>query len=128
MRAVFDNIDIHILATNFEDYKILFANKKARELFGDIVGKTCWKAIQKGMTGPCEFCPKHRLLDEHSHPTGIYRWEQKNLLNDEWYDCRDAAVEWIDGRLVHLEYATNITKQKNNEIELARYTNRCRTV
>jgi len=115
MRAVLDNIDFHIFVTNFEDDKILFANQKTKELFGDVVGQTCWKVIQKGMTAPCDFCPKHHLLDEHNRPTGIHQWEQKNLHNNEWYFCRDAAVEWIDGRLVHLEYATNITGQKNKK-------------
>ena len=121
MRAVLDNIDIHILVTDFEDYKILFANRKAKELFGDVDGQTCWKVIQKDMTGPCDFCPKVHLFDKNSRPTGVYLWEQKNLLNNEWYCCRDAAVQWFDGRLVHLEYATNITERKNNEAELIKY-------
>jgi len=121
MRAVLDNIDFHIFVTDFDDNKILFANKKAKELFGDIVGHTCWKVIQKDMEGQCAFCPKHHLLDEHNFPTGLYRWEQKNLLSNEWYSCYDAAVEWIDGQLVHLEYATNITGQKNCEAEIAKY-------
>ena len=121
MRAVLDNLDVHIVVSDFQDYKILFANKKAKELFGDVDGKTCWKSLQKGMTAPCEFCPKKHLLDECNRPTGIYKWEQKNLINNEWYACRDAALEWIDGRMVHMEYATNITEQKNNEFELTKY-------
>jgi PAS domain-containing protein len=121
MRTVLDNIDFHILVTGFDDDTVLFANKKAIELFGEVIGKKCWKVIQKDMTGPCDFCPKHNLIDEHNQPTGIYRWENNNQINNEWYACCDAAVEWIDGRLVHLEYAINITAQKNTEAELARY-------
>ena len=117
MRAVLDNIDSHILVTDFEDDQILFANKKTIELFGNIDGQTCWKVIQKGMTDRCPFCPKRHLLNTQNRPTGLYHWEQKNLRNNEWYACSDTVVEWIDGRLVHLEFATNITQQKNDKTE-----------
>ena len=121
MHAVLDNLDIHIVVTDFENYEILFANKKAKELFGDIDGKKCWQVIQKGMTGPCEFCPKNNLINKHDCPTGVYTWEQLNTVDHEWYSCRDAAVEWIDGRTVRIEYATNITRQKKDEAELTKY-------
>ena len=121
MHAVLDNLDIHIVVTDFENYDILFANKRAKEIFGDIDGKKCWQVIQKGMTGPCEFCPKNNLINKHDCPTGIYTWEQLNTVDNEWYACRDAAVEWIDGRIVRIEYATNITRQKKDEAELTKY-------
>ena len=121
MRAVLDNIDVHIFVTDFEDYKILFANKQAKELFGDVTGKTCWKVLQKDLTAPCDFCPKKHLLDDQNRPTGIYTWVQKNFINNEWYTCRDAAVEWIDGRMVHIEYSVNISEIKKNENELISY-------
>ena len=121
MRAVLDNLDLHIIVTDFEDYQILFANKKAREMFGDVDGQICWKVMQKGMTAPCDFCPKKHLLDENKRPAGIYQWEQKYNTRNEWYSCWDTAVEWIDGRLVHLEFGANITERKKTEAELAKY-------
>jgi len=120
MCTVLDNIEFHILVIDFENYTVLFANKKAREMFGEIDGQTCWKVIQKSKTAPCEFCPKKHLLDERKHPTAPYLWEQKNTDN-EWYSYWDTAVEWIDGRMVHLQIGANITERKKAESELVQY-------
>ncbi|MBL6931336.1 MAG: GGDEF domain-containing protein, partial [Rhodospirillales bacterium] len=45
-------------------------------------------------------------------------WEFKNTTNNNWYECRDQAVKWIDGRLVRIEFATDITARKLMEDEI----------
>ena len=113
MRTVLDNINASIYVANFDTYEVLFANKMVKDQMGeDVEGKLCWKALQKGMTGPCEFCPNPNLLDHQKRPTGLYRWEVQNHVLGRWFECTDAAIEWVDGRLVHMEYATDITDRK----------------
>lgn len=51
----------------------------------------------------------HLLIDK-SGPTGIYEWEFENIQSGRWYDCRDRAIRWTDGRWVRLEIATDITR------------------
>lgn len=55
-------------------------------------------------------------------PTGIHVWEFQNTANRRWYQCRDQAIKWIDGRIVRLEVAIDITEIKQNEerLEVAR--------
>jgi signal transduction histidine kinase len=118
MRTVLDNIDASIFVSDFNSSEILFANKKIKDRTGDIEGHRCWEMMQKGMKGPCSFCPKANLRDCHNQPTGPYHWEHRNTNNQNWYACSDAAIKWVDGRWVHLEYATNITQRKKAEIEL----------
>ena len=118
MRTVLDNIDANVFVSDFETYEILFANRKIKEEVGDVEGKPCWQVMHKDMTGPCKFCPKPRLRDSNNQPTGLYQWECRNTRNHNWFSCSNSAIEWVDGRLVHLEYATNITQRKNTEIEL----------
>jgi signal transduction histidine kinase len=68
----------------------------------------------------CSFCPRYRILDSNKQPTGIYHWEYYNSQDKRWYDCCDVAIEWIDGRLVHLEHEIDINERKLGEIELLR--------
>ncbi len=118
MRTVFNNINASIFVSDFETSEILFANKKIKEIVGEIEGRMCWEVMQKGMTGPCEFCPRVHLRDHNNRPTGLYHWEHRNTNTHNWYECTDSAIEWVDGRLVHMEYATNITRRKKAEMEL----------
>ncbi len=116
MHTVLDNINANIYVADFDSWKILFANKKVKDELGtDIEGKICWEVLQKGQTGPCDFCPKPRLRDKQNRPTGLYRWEHRNKNMKRWYECTDAAIEWIDGRQVHIEYATDITARRKAE-------------
>ena len=116
MRTVLDNINASIYVADFDTYELLFANKMVKDQMGDnIEGKPCWQVLQHGMTGPCDFCPNSKLLDSEKKPTGLYCWEFKNRTIDKWFECTDAAIKWVDGRLVHMEYATDITERRAAE-------------
>ncbi|MDR1667843.1 MAG: PAS domain S-box protein [Bacteroidales bacterium] len=113
MRTVLDNINANIYVADFDTYEILFANKKLLEDTGlhQMQGKHCWKMFN-GLDEVCDFCPNRHLLDERHRPTGLYHWEHRNGKYGRWYECTDAAIEWVDGRLVHMEYAIDITDRK----------------
>lgn len=115
--TILDSIDALIYVADMDTYELLYVNRRARSLFGDIVGKKCFRTIYKDMNGPCPFCTNAFLLDS-SGPTGVYAWEVQNSMNGRWYDCRDRAIRWTDGRIVRLEIATDITERKNNEEKL----------
>ncbi len=116
MRTVLDNIDANIYVADFDTWEVLFANKKIKEELGaEVEGKKCWQVIQKDKSAPCDFCPNPKLLDKNKRPTGLYHWEVQNEHTHKWYECTDAAIEWVDGRLVHMEYATDITDRRQAE-------------
>ncbi|MCX5816352.1 MAG: PAS domain S-box protein [Proteobacteria bacterium] len=118
LTAVLDSIDALVYVADFNSYEVLFLNKYGHEVWGDIVGRRCWETIQEGQGGPCKFCTNNRLLSDSGIPTGVYRWEFQNTKNSNWYDCRDQAIRWIDGRLVRLEIATDVTERKLTEEEI----------
>ncbi len=114
-KTVMDSLDALVYVVDMQTYEILFVNKYGRDAWGDIDGKVCWATIQSGQTGPCPFCTNDRLVDAAGKPTGTYAWEFKNTVNGRWYDCRDSAIQWSDGRIVRMEIATDITERKKTE-------------
>ena len=123
-RVIMDSLDALVYVADMETYEILFLNEYGRRIFGDVTGKTCWQSIQIGQTGPCPFCSNKFLLDENGQPTGIYSWEFCNSVNQRWYFIHDRAIQWIDGRIVRMEIATDITERKQAETELAQESER----
>ncbi len=116
MRTVLDNVNANIFVTDLDTSKILFANKKIKETMGDdIEGTECWKVLQPNKTEICDFCPRQHLRDEHNSPTGLYHWEHYNESTGRWFENTDAAIEWVNGRLVQMEYSTDITDRKRAE-------------
>ncbi len=113
--TVLNNINAIVYVIDMESYEILFVNQHVRDKLGDIEGKKCWSAIQVGKTGPCSFCTNTKLVDHKGNPTGVYRWEFRNPKTGKWYDCHDSAIKWIDGRMVRLEVAIDISQRKQAE-------------
>ena len=118
LAVVLDSIEAVVYVADMESHEQLFVNKFARDNFGDITGQRCWKTLQTGQSGPCHFCTNDKLVDAAGNAAETYHWEFQNTANGHWYDIRDKAIPWENGRLVRLEIATDITARKHAE-ELA---------
>ncbi|MCX7922217.1 MAG: GAF domain-containing protein, partial [Clostridia bacterium] len=115
LTKILDNINAFIYVSDMNTYEILYVNKYGREAVGDVIGRICWEVLQEGQRGICPFCTNEKLLNADGTPKGAYVWEHYNAKVNRWYECRDQAIYWIDGRLVRLEIATDITERKNIE-------------
>ncbi|MDH4320972.1 MAG: hypothetical protein OEV73_05670 [Desulfobulbaceae bacterium] len=118
--TVLDSLDAIVYVADIQTHELLFLNRFSRDIFGDGVGKPCWQVLQTNQTGPCEFCSNDKLVSSEGKIQGMYAWEFKNTVNGHWYDIRDRAIPWIDGRIVRLEIATDITGKKGAEEEKER--------
>jgi PAS domain S-box-containing protein len=118
--TVLDSIDAIIYVADMKTYEVLYVNSYAKSLFGDTQGKICWQTLQTGQYGPCAFCSNDKLLNPDGSPAGVYEWEFQNTVNGKWYEIRDSAIEWIDGRIVRMEIAIDITERKKVEETLKR--------
>jgi PAS domain S-box-containing protein len=116
--AVMDSIPAGVYVADIEDYEILFINQHIQRIFGDVVGKKCWQTFQKGFPGPCHFCTNRKLLTDDGQPAGVYTWEFQNTVTGKWVELHDRAIRWIDGRLVRVEIAIDITERKKTEQSL----------
>lgn len=122
LQSVMDSLDALVYVADMTTYRLLFMNKSGRDIWGDAVGGICWQTLQTGQSGPCPFCTNARLLLPNGEPAPPVVWEFQNTRTRRWYECRDQAIRWIEGRLVRMEVATDITERKNAESELSQET------
>ncbi len=115
---ILNNIDAAIYISDINTYEVLFVNKYLLTRKGNIVGKLCWKVLQKDKRGPCEFCTNYKLLDNSGFPTGVYQWEFQNTISKKWYYLSDQVISWHDGRTVRMEVAYDITNRKKHEFQM----------
>lgn len=118
LATILDSIDALIYIADMETHELLLVNAYGRRVWGGNPGQKCWSVFQKDQKGPCAFCTNEKLLDKDGQPTGVHAWEFQNTANGRWFDCRDVAIPWTDGRMVRMEITTDITKHKKTEEEL----------
>lgn len=119
--TVLDGIDSTIYVADLETYEILFMNKYMIELFGgDMTGKTCHEGLRNS-NSPCSLCTNHKLLDESGNPLEAVVREDRHPVTKRWNIYRDKAIEWVDGRMVRLQIATDLTQIKELELQQRRY-------
>jgi len=119
--TILNNMDAVVYISDMQTHELLFINNKAKEITGEESpeGKPCWQVMHSGQSGPCDFCTNQRLLNAENESAGIVVWELSDSRSGRWFECRDQAVAWIDGRLVRMEVATDITGRKAVEKELS---------
>ncbi len=123
-KTVMDSLDAFVYVADMKTHEILFLNQTGRNIWGDVTGRRCWDFFQPNQQGPCSFCTNDRLLDAEGNPKDVLVWEIRNTVNGRWYECRDRAIRWTDGRLVRLEISTDITDRKRVEEALVRVNNK----
>lgn len=119
IKTILNSLDALVYVSDMQTYDLLYINDYGKEEWGPIAGRKCFQVLQAGQDSPCFFCTNNRLLNSEGQPSGVYVWEFQNTLNGRWYQCRDQAIYWVDGRLVRIEIATDITERKAMEQQLA---------
>jgi PAS domain S-box-containing protein len=118
--TVMDSLDAAVYVADVETHEILYGNKYVRDLVGEVEGKICWQVMQNGQSGPCDFCTKERLLTPDGEPAGVSVREFQKESTGKWYEVRDRAIRWVDGRTVVLQIAADVTDRKQTEEDLER--------
>lgn len=112
--AILDNVDALVYVADMDTHDMLFMNAYGRRLWGDPRGRKCWQVMQ-GRDTPCPFCTNPQLVDNDGTLMAPIVWEFQNEATRRWYQCRDQAIRWPDGRVVRLEIATDITERREME-------------
>ena len=114
--TVLDGLDTAIYVAGLEADEILFANKAFKNIYGyDAIGRNCWQVTSACHPDPARFIAAARMLAPHQTPLELHDTELQNSLNGRWYQLRERAIQWVDGRVVRMEVATDITDRMNME-------------
>jgi PAS domain S-box-containing protein len=112
---ILDGLHEAVYVIDMSTHEILYINKSTRDMFGDVKGMKCWQGIQK-RPGHCDFCTSSELLTPEGYASGIrYVDEQYHAALDVWLLTQSRAIQWVDGRIVRLDIATDITTHKRAE-------------
>ena len=114
-QTVLDSLNAAVYVADMETYELIFVNKYAKGIYGDAVGQKCYLNMQPNQKTPCDFCTNHLLVATNGKPAGVHIWEFQNPVTGQWFECRDQAIQWTDGRIVRIEIATDISKRKSIE-------------
>ncbi len=118
--TVLDSLDAAVFVADIETCEILFVNQYLCNLYSDVVGKPCWQLLNADQKGPCDFCVNDKPPESDYEKNGVHIREYQDSKTGKWFQIRNRAIRWVDGRAVSLEIAEDITDQKQSEIELKR--------
>ncbi len=109
---VLEGIDAHVYAADFENYEILYMNKRMIEDYGgDFTGKLCYQVF-RGSKEICQDCTNKHLVNEQGEPGEVYVWEGQNFRTKKWYRNYDRVIYWTGKQLAKLQISVDITDSK----------------
>lgn len=114
MEIIVNSTGALVYVIDLFSHEVLYANHRCIEEFGDVVGKVCFKTLQKDQDSPCSFCPIQQSENPLSLPINtIFEWENQNSINNHYYYFNDRIIRWKDGQIAKVQVGIDITKQKN---------------
>jgi signal transduction histidine kinase len=119
LEAVLDGLDAAVYAADARDGEVLFANRAFQALHG--AGTVGW--VLRGLVVPLPERGDYRVdprgLGVADVPCELFDGELPQPRTGRWYHVREQAMRWVDGRVVRLGIATDITDRKETA-EIAR--------
>ena len=95
--------------------EVLFANRAAKTIFDpDVVGRRA-SDLPLGIEARIASRVDARLLTADDLPQELFDGEVQNAASGRWYHLRERAVRWVDGRVVRMAIATDITDRREVE-------------
>ncbi len=109
--SILDSFPQYIYIVDPATYDILFANYSLDKTFAtSLVGKKCYNVLQ-GLPAPCGFCSIPKLKEENQ----VIEWDHYNPVLRKTFHLTDKLIRWPNGKLVKLEFAQDVSQQKEFE-------------
>ena len=94
LELILDQIDALVYVSDLNSYRIIYLNKHAKEVYGDVTGQLCWEKLQNGKTDPCELCNKEQAF-QGEHPKSLI-WVVSNARGLSAPSNRSQSVgRWV---------------------------------
>ena len=112
LTMILDGLESLVYVSDLQTQKLLYVNKYGREILGDVEGEKCWEVIGKTLPEKCVECQK---TQDHVKLLGVNETEIQSQQTGKWFLTQGRTIRWIDGRLVRLQIATDISARKQAE-------------
>lgn len=113
--AVLDGLDSAVFVADARNDEILYANRAFMALHGfDVVGRRA-RAVTQPQPELGDYRVDPRKLQPADVPMELFDDELRNPLSGHWYHVREQATRWVDGRVVRMGIATDITDRRQME-------------
>ena len=115
---IVDSLEAIVYVTDMETYEILYMNKYGKTIFGNVVGKICWQVFWGGpscggKSTLCTSCCQNNKVSPLEHREGQTQvWECHHLQKERWHSVHTCVIRWVNGRLVRLAIAYDITERQ----------------
>jgi PAS domain S-box-containing protein len=121
LEAVTENVGAG-LAIISEDYRILWANKLLKQLYGDCEGKICFSRFNR-LIKVCPECGVKEVF-EHNVPSDSHEYATTDANgNKVWIELIVTPIKDKEGNVIAaLELAVNITERKIMQNKLEQYS------
>lgn len=114
--AVLDGLDAAVFVADARSDEVLFANRAFKAIYGfEVVGRRAEQVAPGLAPQPPQYATDPRLLAADDLPRDLYDGEVQNPLSGRWYHLRERATRWVDGRVVRMAIATDITERRQIE-------------
>ncbi|MFA9441441.1 PAS domain S-box protein [Uliginosibacterium sp. sgz301328] len=112
--AVLDGLDAAVFVTDAQTDEVLYANRAFRS---DEGGARELSAHQWPVPRPelGDYSLDPRRVDSSMLPYELFDGELQHPISGHWYHLRERATRWVDGRIVRLVVATDISDIKKVE-------------
>ena len=115
--ALFDDLALVVCVVDKGTDEVLFANRQAEALFGEMKGKTCWEALPLERS-QIRFYAKKDTVQRTEAAKGTV-WEFFASARERWYEVYEQAVLWDQDTSSRLWIILDISDRKKNEQALS---------
>lgn len=118
--TVIDGLDSAVHVADLATGEILFANRAFQNIFGfDTVGRNSNVVTDSCRPEPEELAREPGRLTLDDLPCELFDGEIRHRLSGHWYHLHERAIRWVDGRIVKVQIAADITDRKRiDEVNL----------
>jgi C4-dicarboxylate-specific signal transduction histidine kinase len=114
--TVLDALDAAVYVAGLDDDRLLFMNDAGRKRFPDAkLGGHVGQLEQVFTASPSLTFGSRQLLGPEGPASAAAKGEFEDRTNGHWYLVRAKAIRWVDGRLVRMHMASDITDRKQAE-------------
>ncbi|MEY3201695.1 MAG: hypothetical protein RIR70_1245, partial [Pseudomonadota bacterium] len=111
--TVLDGLAAAVCVADAQSDEVLFANRAAKAIFGmDVVGRRA-DDLPLCVDDQLRLDPKRLTVEDL--PQELFDGEVPDAGSGRWYHLRERAVRWVDGRVVRMAIATDITDRREIE-------------